>query len=137
MEKLIELRRQLQLRFEKPGSLREVLHIKSRNPDESFLQKIVRIVETNMADENFDMHQLCKAVNMSRSNLFRKLKALTGKSTTVFIRTLRLEKAKELLETTERTVSEIAFEVGFNSLKYFSRVFQEEFGKPPSEMRKK
>ncbi|MBV6442571.1 MAG: HTH-type transcriptional regulator CdhR [Saprospiraceae bacterium] len=76
-------------------------------------------------------------MNMSRSNLFRKLKALTGRSATDFIRTLRLEKAKELLETTDLNVTEVCFKVGFGSPNYFSRAFQEQFGISPSELRRK
>ncbi len=72
---------------------------------------------------------------MSRSNLFRKLKALTGKSATHLIHSMRLEKAKELLETTHLNVSEICFEVGFNHPGYFSRLFLEEFGMSPSSLR--
>ncbi|MEZ4963432.1 MAG: AraC family transcriptional regulator [Saprospiraceae bacterium] len=136
MEKLIELRHQLQLRYKQPGSLPAVMQAKAFNPEELFLQKVIRIVEANLADEDFGMHELCRAVNMSRSHLFRKLKAITGKSTTVFIRTLRLKKAKELLMTTDLNVSEVAYNVGFNNPKYFSRVFVEEFGVAPSEVRK-
>ena len=101
------------------------------------MRKVVEIIEANLRDEHFDMHQLCKFLNMSRSNLFRKIKALTGNSTTVFIRSIRLEKAKTLLETSDQNVSDVCFEVGFNSLPYFSRIFHEAFGMPPSEIRKK
>ena len=73
---------------------------------------------------------------MSRTNLFRKLKALTGKSATFLIRKLRLEKAKHLLETTEMNVTEACFSVGFTSPNHFSKVFQEEFGFRPSEVGK-
>ena len=73
---------------------------------------------------------------MSRSNLFRKIKALTGQSVTLFIRNLRLEKAKGLLETTEMNVSEVCFKVGFTSPNYFSRIFQKVFGVAPSGLRK-
>jgi transcriptional regulator GlxA family with amidase domain len=61
---------------------------------------------------------------------------LTGKSATRFIRNIRLEKARTLLETTNMTVSEVAYETGFGSAAYFSRVFQEEFGVPPSGIKK-
>ncbi len=136
IEKLIALRKQLQTRFQEPGSLRKVLQTKPGEYSDPFLQKIVEIVETNLSNEDFDIHKLCKAVNMSHSNLFRKLKALTGKSISVFIRSLRLEKAKELLETTNLTVSEVAYESGFNTPKYFSKVFHEEYGISPREVRK-
>ena len=84
----------------------------------------------------FGLPDLCRKANLSRSQLFRKLKALTGKSTTNFIRTIRLAKGKELLETTNQTVSEVAYAVGFNNLSYFSTMFKEVYGFPPGEVRK-
>ncbi len=137
LEKLIDLRRRLQERFQKAGEIRRILVEKNQNPEDVFLKKVVRIIEARMSDEQFDMPQLCKALNMSRSNLFRKIKALTGKSVTGLIRSLRLEKAMELLKTTDMNVTEVCFEVGFNSPNYFSRVFQEAFGVAPSAFRKR
>jgi signal transduction histidine kinase/DNA-binding response OmpR family regulator len=136
VEKLIELRRRMQERFRTAGSLQQVIDTPPQSIEDQFLQKVIRIIQAQMSDENFGMPQLCKELNMSRTNLFRKLKALTGKSTTLFIRTLRLEKARTLLETTELNVTEACFAAGFNSPNYFSRVFQEEFGVAPSEVRK-
>ena len=89
-----------------------------------------------MSDEDFDMPQLCKALNMSRSNLFRKIKALTGQSVTGIIRNLRLEKARYLLLTTDLNVTEVCYRVGFASPNYFSRAIQEAYGMAPSEVRK-
>ena len=89
-----------------------------------------------MKDEHFGMPQLCKELHLSRSQLFRKLKALTNKSATHLIRSMRLEKGKKLLETTHLNVTEVCFEVGFSSVAYFSRVFQEEYGSNPSAFQK-
>jgi AraC-like DNA-binding protein len=136
LEKLIELRRRLQERFREAGNLYRVFQTKANSIDDLFLQKVIRIIEVRMGDENFGMPQLCKALNMSRTNLFRKLKAITGKAATHLIRTVRLEKAKELMETTELSVSEVCYEVGFNNPNYFSTAFHEEFGVPPSAVRK-
>lgn len=135
VEKLIEQRRQLQERFQSPGSLRGLMKSSSVNVENIFLQKVINQVEINMGDENFGMPDLCKALNMSRSNLFRKLKALTGKSATQLIRNIRLEKGKELLETSDLTVSEVAYQVGFGSASYFSRMFLKSFGITPTEVR--
>lgn len=137
LEKMIELRRRLQDRFQQQGSLLAVLKTSPKTREDLFLQKVIQIIESQMEGENFGMPQLCKELNMSRTNLFRKLKALTGKSTTLLIRKLRLEKAKQLLETTEMNVTEVSFAVGFTSPNYFSRVFQEEFGFRPSEVGKR
>lgn len=132
IEQLIALRYKLQQRFQQSGSLRGIQQAQNPQGEDVFLQKVVRIIEANMGDTNFGMPLLCKAMNMSRSTLFRKIKALTGKSITLFIRSVRLENAKSLLETTDRNVTEVCFEVGFSSPNYFSRIFQEEFGTPPS-----
>ena len=75
-------------------------------------------------------------MEISRPQLHRKLKALTNKSTSFYIRSFRLHRAKQLLQTTNLNVSEIAFEVGFANLSYFSRVFKEEFGISPLETRR-
>ncbi|MCF8244175.1 MAG: response regulator [Saprospiraceae bacterium] len=136
MEKLIALRQRLQERFQKAGSLRHLLKVSVPTRDEAFLQKVVQVIENNLKDKDFGMPQLCKELHLSRSHLFRKLKALTGKSATHLIRAIRIEKGKELLETTHLNVSEVGYEVGFNNPNYFTRMFQETFGRPPSSFRK-
>jgi len=101
-----------------------------------FLDKVDAILSTELANEQFGVSELAEATNMSRSNLLRKIKKLTGRSASQYIRQIRLEKAKELLEETEMTVSEISFEVGFSNASYFIKCFREEFGFPPGETRK-
>ena len=133
MEKLIELRQRLQERFDK---FSKFVKSEPATREDIFLQKLIRIVEANLADEHFGLPDLCRKAGLSRSQLFRKLKALTGKSTTHFIRSIRLAKGKSMLETTDITVSEVAFAVGFGSASYFTRMFGEEFGIAPGEVRK-
>ena len=102
--------------------------------DENFLTKVMEAIETNMQEDDFGVEQLAKAVAMSRSQLHRKLIALTGQSPSEVLRTTRLLRAKELLVKKAATPSEIAFKVGFNSHTYFSKCFKEEFGISPSEI---
>lgn len=136
LEQLIENRRRLQARYSRglPDATQEA-------PDEiaavedAFLLKLRGIVEENLGEAEFDMNRLSRAVGMSHSQIFRKLKALTGRSPSTFIRSVRLRHARELLQTTTLTVSEIAYETGFTSPAYFSTVFVEEFGKTPTEVR--
>ncbi len=135
IENLIELRRKMQARFQQAEALSELAINTHPTPEEQFLQKMIAIVEAHLSDENFGLPQFCKKAGMSRSQLFRKLKALTGESTTYFVRSIRLAKAKELLQTTDLTVSEVAFEVGFGNVSFFSRVFREAFGVSPKESR--
>jgi len=101
-----------------------------------FLDTLKAIVSAEISNESFGVSELAEATNMSRSNLLRKIKKLTGRSASQYIRQIRLGRAKELLEDTEMTVSEIAFEVGFSNASYFIKCFREEFGFPPGETRK-
>ncbi|MCK6691882.1 MAG: response regulator [Thermoanaerobaculia bacterium] len=103
--------------------------------EDAFLQKLRGVVEANLSDPDFEMPQLERALAMSRSQIFRKVKALTGKSPSLFIRSIRLAKARELLRSTTLTVSEVAYDTGFSSLQYFSDAFFEEFGERPSATR--
>ena len=136
IEKLIELRRHLQTHYKKTDKLLEVAKKPKPTLEEIFLQKLIQMVEENYSNEHFGSAEICRKMGMSRTQLFRKLKAITGRSITNFIRSIRLAKGKELLETTDKTVSEIAFESGFKSLNYFSKMFKEEFGVSPSEVGK-
>ncbi|MBL4746381.1 MAG: response regulator [Flavobacteriaceae bacterium] len=103
--------------------------------DEKFLEKAIQIVEKNIANSEFNVYMFTDQMNMSRSVLFRKIKALTGQSISSFIRTLKIKKAGQLLIMTTMNISEIAYEVGFNDLKYFRKCFKNEFNEVPSDYR--
>ncbi|MCB0519687.1 MAG: response regulator [Saprospiraceae bacterium] len=140
LEKLVALRRALQKRYAGEGFDKLPKFVKSDvavepTLEDIFLQKIKEAIDEKIDDTELGIQDLCRAVNLSHTQVFRKLKALTGENPTLFIRKMRLHKALELLKTTDRNVSEIAYEVGFSDPNYFSRVFHEEFGAPPSEMR--
>jgi AraC-like DNA-binding protein len=113
----------------------KAFELKKAPSKSSFLNLVQTTLETHLSDENFGIAELCELLNISRAQLHRKLKSLTGLSTSHYIRSLRLEIAKELLETTESNVSEVAFMVGFNSAAYFSTVFKEQFGCSPSKLK--
>jgi signal transduction histidine kinase/CheY-like chemotaxis protein/ligand-binding sensor domain-containing protein/AraC-like DNA-binding protein len=105
--------------------------------ENAFLEKIRQLVlMQHLGDSSFDGPRLAKAMLMSKVQLYRKIKALTNKSTAIYIRSIRLQKAADLLRSTTLSISEIAYEVGFDDPKYFSRTFSNEFGVSPSEMRK-
>ncbi|MBD3627477.1 helix-turn-helix transcriptional regulator [Cyclobacterium sp.] len=91
-------------------------------------------MEENIMNTDFDVEVFSREIGMSRTNLHRKLKALTDFSATAFIRVFRLKRAKRLLEQKAGNVSEIAYAVGFNSVSYFDRCFKKHFGKTPSEL---
>lgn len=103
------------------------------HPENDFLRKVIAIVEQNLADEHFEVPDLAQQLNMSRSNLLRKVKSLSRLSVSVFIRQVRLHHAKQLLRDDSLTISEVSFKVGFNSTSYFTKCFRETFGYPPGE----
>ncbi len=106
--------------------------------DETFIQRVIRLVETNMSDPSFDVNALSEAVNMSQTRLYRKLKSLTGMTIKEFIQGLRIRKAAALLLSREdKNISEIAYEIGFNDPNYFGKVFKAMYGMSPSEYVKK
>ncbi|MCD8167260.1 MAG: response regulator [Bacteroides sp.] len=105
--------------------------------DNEFLEKITKIVEENLMDEKIDIPSIADQLSMSYSSLYRKIKALTGMSTSEFVRKLRMKKAEQLFLSGKYNISEIAHQVGFQSLSYFRECFKEEFGMSPSEYMKK
>ena len=100
--------------------------------DKKFIQKAIEIVEKNIDNTEFSVEELSHELNMSRVNLYKKLLSLTGKTPIEFIRIIRLKRAAQLLRESQLTVSEIAYKVGFNNPKYFTKYFKEEFGVLPS-----
>ena len=133
--KLLELRQRLWEQFT-TNSLFTPLPGKTLFVQDEFLEKLKTVLGENFSNENFDIPQLCEALLMSRAQLYRKVKALTGESVGHLLRSYRMQRAKALLETTDLSVSQIALEVGFRHLAHFSRSFQQEFGVNPSEVRK-
>lgn len=105
--------------------------------EDKFIKKARAIIEKHIDDEHFDLHQLYRELGIGRAQLHRKLKAITRRSSTSFINGIRLQKAKELLATTELNVSEVAYLVGFRDPSYFSRCYFNEFGMRPSGRKRK
>lgn len=104
--------------------------------DEQFLQKALDEVNDHLQDASFGVEELAQAVGMSRSQLYKKLMAVTGKSPLDFVRTLRMKRARQLLDKSQLQVSEIAYQVGYNTLKSFTENFKQEYGVTPTDYRK-
>ncbi|MDP4269145.1 MAG: two-component regulator propeller domain-containing protein [Bacteroidota bacterium] len=100
--------------------------------DEKLIEKAIKIVEENISNSEFSVEELSRSLGMSRVYLYKKLVSITGKTPIEFIRIIRLKRAAQLLEKSQLSISEIAYEVGFNSPKYFSKYFKDEFGVLPS-----
>lgn len=105
-------------------------------PENAFLQQINEIIAENYHEESFGLPDLCRRIAMSRSQLFRKMKALIDTSPSEYIRKYRLARARDLLLAGEHNVSEVCYATGFKNLAHFSKSFQEEFGNSPSEFRR-
>jgi YesN/AraC family two-component response regulator len=101
--------------------------------DAKFLTKVLNLVEDNLDNESLSRDFLASSMAMSPSSLYRKLKSLTDLTTNAFIRSVRLKRAAQMMQNTQYNVSEIAFEVGFNDLKYFRKCFRDQFGVNPSD----
>ncbi|MEL6864096.1 MAG: two-component regulator propeller domain-containing protein [Bacteroidota bacterium] len=138
LRKLLEIRQTLQARYgafmngEKIG----IRSTKSFSSEDLFMEKLQKTLQDHLSDPNFQVVNLCKQMVMSRTQLHNKIKALTGKSTSIYVRTFRLQKARRLLETSDMNVSEVAYEVGFKDPSYFSRTFADTFGLPPTQVKK-
>ena len=105
--------------------------------DTQFLQDMADCIHTHLAEEGFDLEQLSGHLNVSKSTLHRKVKAMTGLTPLEFIRNIRLKYACEMLSRRDRNISEIAYATGFSSPKYFTKCFKEEFGLTPREYQEK
>jgi AraC-like DNA-binding protein len=108
---------------------------KPKGLNEIFLQKITAALEKNYHDENYGIFKLCLDIGISRAQLHRKLIALTGKSTSDLMRHYRMKKAKDFLLTSDKSISEIAYQVGFKDPNYFTKSFIRENGINPSNFR--
>ena len=139
LKQLLALREKLQQRYSGQTDPQFVpLADDPQNPvfEDAFIQKVYTSIAANISDPQYGILRLTRDLGMSRSQVFRKIKALTGTSPALFIRSYRLREGKKLLTTTDLTISEIAYDVGFSSLQYFSDAFMEEFGIRPSATRK-
>ncbi len=134
IQNLIEQRKLLRARFTKEIKL-QPKDIAITSMDEIFLNKVLDEIENHMSDSTFSVEVLGKLVGMSRSQLHRKLTALCDQSPNFLIRKMRLERGKVLIEKGAGSISEIAYEVGFSSPAYFSKCFQDQYGKAPSELK--
>ncbi len=122
------------LAFSEKGAPREAE--KGHALDLAFGEKFRLFVEANHARQDFQVTDLCREMNLSRSQLYRKVKALFGESISDHVQNVRLEKARALLLEGKMSVAEIAYQVGYSSPDYFSTVFRSKYGAPPTAVRK-
>lgn len=107
-------------------------HLEDR--DKQFLKQLQAIIQKNLSDSEFGVEDMGQQIGLSRVQLYRKVKAMTGSSVVDLLRKARLAKARRLLETRSMSVSEVAYEVGFSAPSYFTKCFKDEYGMLPGDV---
>jgi signal transduction histidine kinase/ligand-binding sensor domain-containing protein/DNA-binding response OmpR family regulator len=129
---LVEMRKRNQALFDEQIRI-EPSKIVVNSLDKQLINKAIEYTENNISNPHFSVEELSRELGMSRVHLYKKLSSLSGKTPIEFIRIIRLKRAAQLLKESRLTVSEIAYEVGFNNPKYFRKYFKDEFGVLPSQ----
>lgn len=132
IHKMLELRSYRQERFKKQMNIQPA-EITITSLDEKLIQNAIKLVEDHIADSEYSVERLSKELGISRVHLYKKMISITGKSPIEFIRIIRLKRAAQLLRESQLHISEIAYQVGFNNPKNFSKYFKEEFDILPSQ----
>ncbi len=130
--KIITRREELRKRYKLEMAI-EPSEVTVTSTDEKFLKQAMAVIEEHMMDTDFSVEMLVKELGLSRSNLYLKLKELTGLSSSEFIRNVRLKRAVQLLKQSDLSVKEVMYMTGFNTASYFSKCFKKQFGMVPSD----
>ena len=136
VKNLIEQRKTLREKFSSMIECKPA-DIAATSMDEQFLKRLLDVFENHVEDSDFTTESFAHEIGMSRSNLHRKLQALTDQPTHKFLRTLRLKRAAQLLKKSAGSVTEIAYAVGFNNPSHFTKIFRQQFGQSPSAFARK
>ncbi len=107
----------------------------STSPDKEFIEKVLNYINVNLGDPDLNVESLASELNLSRSQFYRKIKALTNQTANEFLRNIRLQKAKQIIEMGNNNISEVCYDVGFSSPSYFAKCFKNYFGILPTEVK--
>ena len=132
IDNLIESRKKLSQMFSNTDE-NGVYEKLSNETDKSFVTQLRKIIQENLGNSEFNVERIGDEIGLSRVQLYRKVKALTGHSPVEMLRKARLMRARHLLRTTEKSVSEVAYSVGFSTPSYFSKCYKDEFGESPKK----
>lgn len=132
IDNLIQSRKKLSQMFSNTDE-NDVFEKLSNETDKTFVTQLRKIIQENLGDSEFNVERIGDEIGLSRVQLYRKVKALTGHSPVEMLRKARLMRARHLLRTTEKSVSEVAYSVGFSTPSYFSKCYKDEFGENPKK----
>lgn len=139
MDNLVETRRHLREYYRKQAAILSVSEAVEKQgvmaaPDQAFLRRLVLLLENRLSDDKLSVEDIAAELNINRTQLHRKIKAITDQNTSDFVRDYRLDRAMTMLKNREGMVQEVAARVGFANEKYFSRAFKEKFNRSPSQV---
>lgn len=135
IDNLLKSRAQLRHLFDGKAQNEKEEEAKLASPDREFIDHLKAAIQKHLAESNLKMDDLGAEMGISRVQLYRKVKALTGLSPVELLKQMRLQKAYALLQHSALSVSEIAYDTGFSSPAYFSTCFKKQYGKYPKEIR--
>lgn len=111
----------------------EALELVHSEKDKEFMQQLLQIIESQLVNPEFDIEYLCGKMGMSRTRLYQKIKSISGQSIGDFVRTIRLNKAKEIMTGEDVSLTEVMYRIGIQTQSYFTKAFKKEFGKTPTQ----
>lgn len=132
LKNITKKRELLRKRFNREVNLKPA-EVTVTSADERFLKQVIEIIDKHMTNTEFSVETLVQEIGQSRSNLYLKLKEITGLSSSEFIRSIRLKRAMQLFDTTDLPVKEVMYKTGFSTASYFSKCFKKQFGAKPSD----
>ncbi|NIJ44534.1 signal transduction histidine kinase/ligand-binding sensor domain-containing protein/DNA-binding response OmpR family regulator [Wenyingzhuangia heitensis] len=132
LKNITKKRALLRKRFNREVNLKPA-EVTVTSADERFLKQVIEIIDKHMSNTEFSVEMLVNEIGQSRSNLYLKLKEITGLSSSEFIRSIRLKRAMQLFDSTDLPVKEVMYKTGFSTASYFSKCFKKQFGAKPSD----
>jgi len=136
VDNLLSIRKALRERYSKEMVLKPT-DIILASPDEKFLKRLISVIEKNISKEFLDVEFLSQNMDVSRTQLYRKIGALTDMTPKEFVKEIRMKRAAQLIVQNKLNISEVTYEVGFSDISYFRKCFREKFGMSASEYKKK
>jgi len=133
LESLLQARANLQQRLKDKGWMIEHLDRETTDLDQKFLRELMEVIQNNLSEPELNADFLAREMAISKTQLYRKIKGITGMSVHLFIRDIKLNRAMELIKQKKVRISDVAYSMGFNSISYFTRCFSEKFGNSPTD----